>query len=248
MPTRLTAKFADAFYLRTVRAITPLPPLTISKILEWADSHHHRTGHWPRVKSDDVPGAPDEKWWNIENALRLGLRGLPGGSSLAQLLAEKRSVRNTQDLPDLSIKQVLKWADAHKQKTGEWPRQNSGDVLGVTGEKWSNIHAALSQGGRGLPGGSSLPQLLAEKRGVRNMGNLTDLSIKQILRWVDSHHHKCGEWPIRESGGVRGVLGETWANINAALIRGGRGLPRTSSLAQLLAEQRGVRTFRPFQA
>jgi hypothetical protein len=32
---------------------------------------------------------PDEKWRNIDNALRYGLRGLPGGSSLAKLLAEK---------------------------------------------------------------------------------------------------------------------------------------------------------------
>ena len=35
-------------------------------------------------------------------ALDLGLRGLPGGSSLAQLLAEKRGVRNMMALPDLS--------------------------------------------------------------------------------------------------------------------------------------------------
>jgi superfamily II DNA or RNA helicase len=241
LPTRLNATFADAFYLRTVRAITPPPPLTVNQILQWADAHYKRLGQWPRVKSGQVVGVPSEDWWNIENALRIGLRGLPGGSSLARLLSEKRGVRNAGNLHDLNTRQILKWADVHKRKTDEWPRQNSGNVIGARGEKWANIHAALSQGGRGLPGGSSLAQLLAEKRGVRNMGNLPDLSFGLILRWADSHYRRTGKWPIRVSGAVRSVQGETWANINAALIRGTRGLPGKTSLAKLLAEKRGVR-------
>ena len=55
------------------------------------------------------------------------------------------------------------------QKTGEWPNQKSGDVLGAPGEKWRNINNALLMDLRSLPGGSSLAQLLAEKRGVRNV-------------------------------------------------------------------------------
>ena len=112
LPTRLNAKFADAFYLRTVRAITSLP-LTESQILEWADAHYKKTGDWPKVTSGEVLNAPGEKWMNIHAVLYAGGRGLPGGSSLAQLLAEKRGVRNVQDLPNLTVEQILKWADAH---------------------------------------------------------------------------------------------------------------------------------------
>jgi predicted helicase len=135
LPTRLNAKFADAFYLRTVRAITPLPPLTESQILQWADAHHKRTHHWPKVKSGDVLDASGEKWMNIHGALYEGRRGLPGGSSLAQLLLEKRGVKNVNAPSRLTIEQILKWADEHRQKTGNWPNTKSGEVPDISGEK-----------------------------------------------------------------------------------------------------------------
>jgi superfamily II DNA or RNA helicase len=241
LPTRLDARFADAFYLRTVRSITPAPPLNQDQILQWADAHHQKTNEWPHGESGDVVGAPGEKWRNIDAALYQGLRGLPGDSSLAQLLAEMRGVRNLGALPDVPIEQILKWADAHRQKSGQWPKQESGDVLGAPGEKWRNVDNALSIGLRGLPGGSSLAQLLAEKRGVRNKQALPKLTSKQILRWADAHHQKTGQWPKLTSGDVLGVIGEKWGNIDSALLIGLRGLPGGSSLAQLLAERRGVR-------
>lgn len=85
---------------------------------------------------------------------------------------------NHLDLPDLTIQQILKWADLHHQKTGHWPRRNSGDVQGAPGEKWGNIQAALYSGGRCLPGGSSLAKLLAKTRGVRNLSALPDQTSK----------------------------------------------------------------------
>ena len=67
------------------------PPLTVEQILAWADAHHARTGRWPHTKSGPVEGAPGEAWGNIDNALRLGRRGLPGGDSLARLLDRRRA-------------------------------------------------------------------------------------------------------------------------------------------------------------
>ncbi|MBM3825089.1 MAG: hypothetical protein FJ404_19795, partial [Verrucomicrobia bacterium] len=122
LPTRVTARFADAFYLRTVRSIAPLPPLTEEQILKWADAHHRQTGEWPKVKSGAIPDTNGEKWVNIHAALSIGIRGLPGGSSLAQLLAEKRGGRNIQALPVLTINQILEWADARHRQTAEWPK------------------------------------------------------------------------------------------------------------------------------
>lgn len=241
LPTRLNAKFADAFYLRTVRSITLPPPLAIEQILDWADMHHQKNGQWPKVTSGEVLGATGEKWMNIHAALYEGGRGLPGGSSLAQLLTEKRGVRNSQALPDLTVGQILKWADAHHTKTRQWPQKNSGDVMCAIGEKWANIDGALKQGRRGLSGGTTLAQILAEKRCVRNLGDLPDLTIEQILRWVDSHHRKTGKWPKQNSGEVLDAPSEKWMNLSAALKMGLRGLPGGSSLSILLAEKRGRR-------
>jgi superfamily II DNA or RNA helicase len=226
---------------RGVRNQSALPGLTIKRILKWVDLHHNKTGQWPKVKFGKVLGAPSEKWSNIESALRLGLRGLSAGSSLADLLTEKRGVRNLQDLPDLTIEQILKWADTHHQKADQWPNVKSGAVLGAPSEKWGSIDNALSQGQRGLPGGSSLPKLLAKKRGVRNQSALPDLTIKQILQWADAHHRKFDQWPRQTTGDVLISPGEKWPNIQNALVLGLRGLPGGSSLAQLLAENRGVR-------
>jgi hypothetical protein len=58
-------------------------------------------------------------------------------------------------------------------------------------------------------------------------------------RWV--HFRKTGQWSRRDSGAIVGPLAETWMAIDMALQKGNRGLPRGSSLAQALAEHRGVR-------
>src|SRR5262245_61677913 len=65
------------------------PALTTEQILAWADAHHARTGEWPRQRSGPVPEAPGLSWAGIDQALRYGRRGLPGGDSLARLLARR---------------------------------------------------------------------------------------------------------------------------------------------------------------
>jgi hypothetical protein len=80
---------------------------------------------------------------------------------------KKRSLRR----PTLSVPQILDWADAHYQRTGKWPSGTSGHVLESL-DTWGAINVALNHGGRGLPGHSSLPQLLAKYRGVRNKSRL----------------------------------------------------------------------------
>jgi hypothetical protein len=59
-----------------------------------ADAYFERTGEWPNLNSNEVPGEPEENWRRIDNALRQGHRGLPGGSSLLRLLVRKRGVRD----------------------------------------------------------------------------------------------------------------------------------------------------------
>jgi hypothetical protein len=64
----------------------PRPPLTAARIRRWAEAHRRRTGDWPSQKDGPVGGAGGETWHAIDEALRRGLRGLPGGDSLARLL------------------------------------------------------------------------------------------------------------------------------------------------------------------
>ena len=68
------------------------PPLTLKKILAWADAYHEHTGKWPTAKSGPVADAPDETWNGIEDALRQAGRGLRRRESLRRLLIRKRDV------------------------------------------------------------------------------------------------------------------------------------------------------------
>ncbi len=229
---------------RNKRNRVDLPLLSAGDILAWADAHYRATGEWPGEDSGPIAEAPGDTWRSIEYALREGARGLPGGSSLARLLAQERGVRNIGDLPRLTVEQVLAWADAHHQRVGDWPTHDSGPIPEAPGETWGAVEMALTQGRRGLPGGSSLARLLAEHRGARNHKNLPQLTVEGILAWADAHHRATGDWPRGTSGSVTGAPGETWAAVDCALFQGLRGLPGGSSLYQLLREHRGIRRVR----
>jgi hypothetical protein len=225
---------------RGVRNLGCLPRLTIKQILGWADAHHQQTGRWPTSEFGSIDGAPGETWKAIDHALRLGMRGLPGNSSLSRLLSKHRGVRNIQALPHLNKAQILAWADAYYKRIGIWPTPHSGSIARAPGETWSGVNAALQAGRRGFPGGSSLPRLLAKERGLRNPKQPPRLSIKHILTWADAYHQRTGVWPSRNSGLVSEAPGETWAMLDRALRKGQRGLRSRSSLFRLLVKHRQI--------
>jgi hypothetical protein len=152
---------------RGVRNRQNLASLTEEQILAWADAHRAATGAWPTSQSGAVTAAPGERWSAIHGALRMGARGLPGGCSLAHLLVLRRGARSHGETPPLTEALILAWADAHYARRGAWPTRRSGAIEDAPGETWQAIQSALPNGRRGLPGGSSLPRLLAEHRGVR---------------------------------------------------------------------------------
>jgi len=249
--------------------------LTVERILSWADAFHAANGQWPSGRVDSgsgpVEGAPGETWQGINRALALGGRGLPGDSSLAELLDEHRGVplpdmgpkaladkiwaweqeqfpvrgprRRVQPeyrRPKLTIADILAWADAHHRATGEWPHNRMGPVQGTFFEfTWRVIDSSLARGLRGLPGASSLAQLLAEHR---DLG--PPLTIDQVLEWAVAHHAATGHWPTSTSGPVRGAEDENWARLDTLLRTGGRGLPRGGNLLLLLEKYRRVRAGR----
>jgi hypothetical protein len=142
--------------------------------------------------------------------------------------------------PELTVEQILVWADEHHARTGRWPDQRSGPVSGAPGERWGAIHTALYQGERGLAGGETLARLLARGRGVTDARTRPPLTAEQILDWADEHHARTGQWPGQRSGPVGAAAGENWGAIDMALNCGLRGLPGGDSLARLLARQRGA--------
>lgn len=140
------------------------PPLSIKRILLWADAHCRRTGFWPRPTSGPVVGVDGESWRAIAATLTRGGRGLRGGGTLSQLLCRHRRVRPYQRKPSLTVREILAWADAYYARSGRWPSGRSGTIAEDPSHSWWNIDSALRNGHLGLPGGSSLKKLLSRRR------------------------------------------------------------------------------------
>jgi hypothetical protein len=140
----------------------------------------------------------------------------------------------------LTVRLILRWADAHRRRTGRWPDSRSDPVAGAPGQSWEAVNRALARGGRGLPGGSSLARLLEEHRGRRNQAQAPPLDAGIILRWADAHFRRTGRWPREDGGPVGSAPGESWSAVSGALRQGLRGLPR-GSLPRLLARRLGAR-------
>jgi hypothetical protein len=246
-------------------------PLSVEQILAWADAHHIEFGvwppAWPGTDQGQVVRATGEPWAAIDRALVLGLRGLPGHSSLAELLAEhrgaslrtlrwrahaaQRRVRDSELTPaaapppdcfvrapglvaGVTIDVILAWADVYHAATGRWPGKRSGPVEAAPLDvSWRYVDQWLRVGQYGLPGGTTLRQLLTRRRIYRK-----GLTVEAILAWADSYHAFHGCWPKASSIPNSAAPGESWRAINKALQVGRRGLPGGSSLKLLLAEHR----------
>jgi hypothetical protein len=222
------------------------PTLTVPQILAWADAFHTRTGKWPKRESGRIDGSLGETWTAVDLALRNCGRGLHiPGISLPQLLAEKRGVRNRMRLPRYTIRSIIAWTVAHHERTGTWPTNLSGPVVDAPGESWRAVDAALRKGARGLKGGSSLFQLLAEQHDVRRHLRIPAVTTSQILEWADAYFARFRLPPTAKSGTISGTAGITWGAVDQMLIDGYRGLPGGSSLSRLLDGRFPVRSRRP---
>ena len=197
---------------RDVRNIYTLPRLSIKKVLKWADTYYANHGVWPRRDSGAIEESPGDHWRMIDTALVKGFRGLPVCGTITEFLVKHRGAPAFQTGRPLTIERILEWADAHRAATGRWPIEKSGQVIGAPEERWDAISLVLAQGQRGLPGGSSLPKLLAERRGARNNKGMPRLTVEQIRTWAERYRAQHGRWPNRHSGVIvdSPTPGETW--------------------------------------
>jgi hypothetical protein len=74
---------------------------------------------------------------------------------------------NSRRRPDLSVEQILAWADAHRLRAGRWPTRLSSPIHGApAGTTRTAVDAALHGGLCGLPGGTTLRRFLDKRRGA----------------------------------------------------------------------------------
>ncbi len=155
----------------------------------------------------------------VEAAMALGGRGLEPGGTLPRFFAEHRGRYNPRSAR-FTVAQILAWADQWRERTGEWPTSDSGDIPGIEGLNWAIVDNALRRGRGGLVRGSSLSRLLTAERGVLPVITRLTLNEEQVLAWADDWHERSGRWPTQTSGEIPGLGGINWAAVDNARARG----------------------------
>ncbi len=102
-------------------------PLSIEQILAWAEEHRKTSGQWPDAESGVIVSAERTTRANVDRGLKQGLFGLPGGISLALLLAKLLGRTHASQQCDPSKDPILAWADEYHRRTGNWPASDSGE-------------------------------------------------------------------------------------------------------------------------
>jgi len=209
--------------------------LTEHLVAKLVEAHKIRTRHWPRADAGRVHDAAGLTWADVNERLWFGETGC-GGQTLGDFIAEHFGVRTASRKPHIRVKQILAWADEHRKRTGEWPKNRRESIGAVPWITWGQLSHALRAGHWGFRRGTTLRRLLEKYRGIGK----PKLTIGHILEWADAHHAATGRWPSLTSGAVRQVPDETWLSIDSCLKKGHRGLRGRRSLAKLLRTRRGA--------
>lgn len=221
-------------------------PLSIELIIDWLRQYMNKYNKKPRMQSGIIEFAigPYENitWSAINAALWKGGRGLPGGSSLANLIEEQFGIRNKMNLPGLTEAIIHEWIEQFIKKYHRKPIASDGTVEFAngryTGETWGAIDSSLLAGVRGLIGGSSLAQFIEQNFSIRSYCKPPELSLEQIKDWIQQHISKYDKKPTAKSGVVEFAEGEykgtSWATIAHAMRNGVRGLVKGLSLAEFI--------------
>jgi hypothetical protein len=198
--------------------------LTIDSVLSACDLFHKTHKTWPRRTSGKITGITGRTWAQINSSLIRGSYGLPGNSSLAQLLLEKRSVQHHLAKPKLTEHLILRWADLHRKRTGQWPTHKSGPVKESPNDTWLGIRKALVNGNRGLQGDSSIEKLLWEKRNVKGQHAGNQLTTELIMDYAKQHYELTNDYPHSSSQWALKAIKDSWQAIDVALRNGQRSL------------------------
>lgn len=212
--------------------------VTLEQVRVAMRAFHARYGRWPRhIDAVEVPGI-DGTWASLEHALRKGLRGLPGGSSLAM---QRDGVTPRARLTSKAIADAV---IAHRREHARWPGPSTRGRIPSLGYGWAAVDRSLKKGRvDGVLAGQSLADLVRQCQGRARPLRLTIAIVQDAIR---EYHAKNGAWPRTTTLGDVPIIGGTWQYLNKLLGRGLRGLPtaeppgRPLSLARVVAQLRGV--------
>ena len=171
----------------------------------------------------------EEQWWNDIAGTLIGHKQDP----------EKRRKVNLSSFAKkkqpLDIELIKHAAIAHHAKTGEWPKQHSGEIFDdpLQGNTWRAVYLAIQRRSRGL-GQANLPDEVKGLASLLEWQGLTvslfsetrNLTVDDITALAKAHHQRTGKWPVQSSGEILdGPLKcDKWGNIDAAIKRRQRGL------------------------
>ena len=235
---------------RGPQATESRPDLTIEQILAWADAYFEAAGTVAERGVRTDRRGPEDKLESDQHVAAKGRRGLPGGTTLERLLVEHRGEPAKRRHIELTVEQILAWADTHYEAAGSWPTAASGPVA-----RCSGAHMELGQhhAAQGRPGPAgrldACPLAEAARSGGRDWPMAkrpSALTVDLILSWADAYHEEHGNWPNKGSGPVPDAPKYRWSWVDTMLREGVPGLPGGSTLARLL-EQHGRAAWRPRQ-
>jgi hypothetical protein len=230
-----------------------IPLLTENKICEWIQQFIDKYKRKPIIADGVIEFALDEyageTWGKINDSLMNGMRGMPKGSSLTKIIEKQFGIRGYCTPPNLSLDMIRNWIHQHITKHKKKPTVKNGIVEFAENEfkgiSWASVANAMSKGTRGLAKGLSLAQFIQKEFGISNHYSLPPISVSIILQWINAFIKKYNRKPTQNDGIIEFARSEykniTWHSVNFFLWKGGRGLPKGSSLAQFIEKKLGIR-------
>ena len=191
--------------------------LTAECILLWADNHYARTGLWPNMYSGTIAEAPDESWKQIDQALRHGRRGLPGGGTLASFLRAERPQFSRRLRPLLDIEAVLGYADAFFAREGRWPKITSGPIAEATDQTWCEVNYDIADKYHRI------------QRTIRHMPGRFPTFSQDGAYFAIDWHGTVRVFDAKTWKPVKALLYDHWETVGLAFGNGGRTIIRASS-------------------
>lgn len=193
--------------------------LSIEEVKKWVSDYIKENGIAPTSNCGSIIGTK-ETWRTVYSAFERKNRGIPHSASWTEIVGRKWA--------QISIEKVKKWAQTYFDLNGKWPSSKSGrdGIDDDSGETWMSIISSLRSGCRGVRKKMScIKELMTDEVPPGRPGKL---SMELIKTWADAFFAKNGYYPLTRSGPVDEAPGETWRNIEAAMRKGNRGLPKGS--------------------
>jgi hypothetical protein len=209
-------------------------------IKSWAQEYKAKHGKYPSSLSKEVEMIPDcfkiRGWRALDSSLRVGGRGLSGGSSLVFLLGGNRVKQKNLLVGEELVQELKKSLLNFKEKEGKFPsRYLSGSFLS-DGSTLKSIDRAFQRRNRGLDkiGCKTLSDFMRKEFGEGPTGII--LKIDDVKKEIREYIRIGKERLTRNSVDFALFDGTSAENLRGLLKSGSRGLPKGSSLSKLVDE------------